>query len=185
MFALVALYMGLAAVPPSMRAVHVEGHCKAPAFTCVSSTTIPTPVPGDGQILIRVGGSSLNQCDSDTVQGYPGCRLSPDGTPGGDVAGTVVQLGSGCTRLKLGDRVWANRFAIGGGMAEYALSKESQTGIIPTSLSYTQAGKNKLAFTECIALTGNGLPYPLFRYNPHRWWNLPPVPTLPPAFHQQ
>ena len=46
--------------------------------------------------------------------------------PGGDVAGTVVQLGEGCSRLKVGDRVWGNRFAIGGGMAEYAIGAEEQ-----------------------------------------------------------
>jgi NADPH:quinone reductase-like Zn-dependent oxidoreductase len=59
---------------------------------------------------------------------------------GGDVAGTVVQLGAGCNRLKVGDHVWANRFGLAGGMAEYALSKETQTGIMPESLSFVEAG---------------------------------------------
>lgn len=54
------------------------------------------------------------------MQGYPGCHIDSSGTPGGDVAGTIVALGPGCTgRLSVGDRVWANRFALAGGMAEY------------------------------------------------------------------
>ena len=65
------------------------------------------------QVLIRVGGSSVNPCDSDTVNGVPGCSINADLVPGGDVAGTVVEAGGGCNRLKVGDRVWGNRFAIG------------------------------------------------------------------------
>lgn len=57
------------------------------------------------------------------VNGVPGCSINSELVPGGDVAGTVVQLGDGCTRLQIGDRVWGNRFAIGGGMAEYALGE--------------------------------------------------------------
>ena len=51
----------------------------------------------------------------------------------------------GCHRIpnpwpRLGDRVWANRFALAGGMAQYALSAEAQTGRMPASLSFHEAG---------------------------------------------
>eukprot|EP00937_MAST-01D_sp_MAST-1D-sp2_P006448 g6448.t1 len=124
-----------------MQAVHVIGQCEAPNFDkCVGIATLPAVHPGPGQVLIKVGGSSVNPCDTDTVQGYPGCHVDATGTPGGDVAGEVVALGSGCSRLSIGDRVWANRFAIGGGMAEYALATEAQTGVMPASLSFVEAG---------------------------------------------
>eukprot|EP01052_Picozoa_sp_SAG31_P062432 SAG31_NODE_21412_length_549_cov_1.031042_1_plen_89_part_10 len=48
----------------TMSAVHVVGHCTAAQrFNCVGSTTsAPIPVPGAGQILIRVAGWSVNPC---------------------------------------------------------------------------------------------------------------------------
>ena len=72
----------------------------------------------------QVGGSSLNPCDSDSVQGYPGCPQNGDGTPGGDVAGIVVGHGptTPTARLEVGAKVWADRYAIGGGMAEYGIA---------------------------------------------------------------
>ena len=131
-------------LPATMRAVHVTnaGLCKAPSFgACVGfSDDVRVPAPGAGQVLLAVGGSSVNPCDTDTAQGFPGCHIDAAGTPGGDVAGTVVALGAGCSRLQLGDKVWANRFALAGGMAEFALAAEAQTGIMPTTLSFAEAG---------------------------------------------
>lgn len=91
-------------------------------------------------VLIKVGGSSLNPCDSDWVQNLPGCHYNSDGTPGGDVAGEIVGLGAGISRFELGDHVWANRFELGGGMAEYAVALENETGLMPSALSFLEAG---------------------------------------------
>jgi|EP01047_Picozoa_sp_COSAG01_P049306 NADPH:quinone reductase-like Zn-dependent oxidoreductase len=125
----------------TMSAVHVVGHCTAAqSFNCVGFTTnAMIPNPSAGQILIKVAGSSVNPCDSDTVRGKPGCPLNSAGVPGGDVAGTVVQC-PGCVRLKVGDAVWANRFGLAGGMAEYALATELQTGLAPRNLVLADAG---------------------------------------------
>ena len=44
--------------PATMRAVHVKGHCTAASkFSCVGSSA------GVGQVLLAVGGSSVNPCD--------------------------------------------------------------------------------------------------------------------------
>ena len=132
-----------AALPATMRAVHVTGHCNASTgWSCVgASDGVAVPQAGVGQLLLAVGGSSVNPCDSDTVQGYPGCHIDAAGTPGGDVAGTVVAVGPGCSgRLRIGDRVWANRFSLAGGMAEYALAAEAQMGLMPSTLSFAEAG---------------------------------------------
>lgn len=91
-------------------------------------------------VLIKVGGSSVNPCDSDWVQNVPGCHYNSDGTPGGDVAGEIVGLGEGTSRFKLGDRIWANRFELGGGMAEFALAYENEVARMPRSLSFVEAG---------------------------------------------
>ena len=76
-------HAGGATIPTTMRAVHVQGQCKAPDFKpCVTMKTVAVPVPGAGQVLLKVGGSSVNPCDSDKVQGYPGCPWDSDGVPG-------------------------------------------------------------------------------------------------------
>jgi NADPH2:quinone reductase len=49
-----------------------------------------------------------------------------------DLSGTVVEVGPGCTRLKVGDDVWADGGGVAGdtgAMAEYALMSEAQTGL--------------------------------------------------------
>jgi len=78
------------------------------------SHTVPVPSPEANRVLLKVGGSSINLCNTDWVQGVPGCHYNAEGTPGGDVAGEVVVLGAGVTRLRVGDRVWANRFELWG-----------------------------------------------------------------------
>ena len=161
----IALSAAIAAAgASSMRAVHVHGQCQAPDFApCINVTTAPIPQPGPNQVLIRVGGASVNPCDSDTVQGYPGCHVDAHGTPGGDVAGTVVQLGPGCSRLRVGDRVWANRFELGGGMAEFAVSGEAQTGVMPRSLSFVEAGTVPIVggtSLQCLQCLGPASPAP-------------------------
>lgn len=54
-----------------MQAVQVHGHCNiATNFSCVGfSAAVPVPQPGSNQVLLKVGGSSVNPCDSDTVNG--------------------------------------------------------------------------------------------------------------------
>ena len=148
-------------LPAVMSAVHVSGQC-GPPFACVTvSDSVPVPSPSPGMVLLRVGGSSVNPCDSDWVQGTPGCQYNSDGTPGGDVAGKVVAIGAGVTRLRLGDRVWANRFELGGGMAEYALAREEECGVMPRSLSFVEAGTipvvggTSLQCLQCLADGGS------------------------------
>jgi len=55
---------------------------------------------------------------------------------GADVAGTVVSC-PGCTRLAVGDEVWA----LGShAYAEYASMAETKAGVKPKSLTFTEAG---------------------------------------------
>jgi threonine dehydrogenase-like Zn-dependent dehydrogenase len=66
---------------------------------------VPDPVPGPGQVLIRVKAAGI--CGSN-LHGYrsgprPG-RTGP-GNPGHELAGVVAALGPGVTRVKVGDRV--------------------------------------------------------------------------------
>jgi L-iditol 2-dehydrogenase len=64
----------------------------------------PAPVPGDGEVLIRVAACGI--CGSD-VHGYDGSsgRRIPPLIMGHEAAGTMVSAGTGVKRFQPGDRV--------------------------------------------------------------------------------
>ena len=85
-------------------------------------------------------------------------------------ADTVVAVGSGVTKLKPGDRVWADIGANAmykpdaesepvktkelGGWAEYALGLETQVGLMPSNICLREAGSlPKVALTSYKALS--------------------------------
>ena len=83
----------------------------------------PVPVPGDGEILVKVAAAGVNRPDVMQRMGlYPPPAGAPD-IPGLEIAGEVVALGPNVKRWKLGDRVMA--LVVGGGYAEYCLAHES------------------------------------------------------------
>src|SRR5437588_6677645 len=65
---------------------------------------LPTPIPGRGELLIRVGACGI--CGSD-VHGYDGSsgRRIPPIVMGHEAAGRIAALGAGVTGLAEGDRV--------------------------------------------------------------------------------
>ena len=67
--------------------------------------TIPVPVPKPGEILVKVKAAGVNRPDVLQRQGgYPPPPGAPD-TPGLEIAGEVVALGDGVTKVAVGDRV--------------------------------------------------------------------------------
>jgi NADPH2:quinone reductase len=97
----------------------------------------PLPVPGAGEVLVKVAAAGVNRPDVTQRMGnYPPPKGAPD-IPGLEIAGEVVGLGPGVTRWKLGDRVMA--LVIGGGYAEYCTAHESHCLPIPAGLSAVEA----------------------------------------------
>jgi putative PIG3 family NAD(P)H quinone oxidoreductase len=95
------------------------------------------PTPGPGQILIEVHFAGVNGPDLAQRQGrYP---PPPGASPvlGLEVAGRVVELGTGVTEWKVGD--WVTALVPGGGYAEYCLTHERHALPIPEGLSLAQA----------------------------------------------
>ncbi|NLF10859.1 MAG: NADP-dependent oxidoreductase [Anaerolineaceae bacterium] len=99
---------------------------------------VPRPEPGDGQILVRVRASSVNPIDYKIAEGAMKSMLSLPLTPGTDVAGEVVAVGSGIQHVKPGDGVFGmlmNR----GAFAEYAIAEQREVARKPRSLDFSQA----------------------------------------------
>ena len=65
----------------------------------------PEPVPGAGQVLLRMRAWSLNYRDLLMVTGFYNPKLRLPFTPLSDGVGEVVAVGAGVTRVKAGDRV--------------------------------------------------------------------------------
>jgi NADPH:quinone reductase len=100
---------------------------------------VPAPVPGGGEVRVRVRGAGINQADLLQARGrYPAPPGAPRDIPGLEFAGEVESLGPGCSgSLKVGDRVFG--ILGGGGMAELVTCQERMAVPIPASLSIEDA----------------------------------------------
>jgi NADPH:quinone reductase len=106
----------------------------------------PDPVPGTGEVLVRVRGAGVNGADMMQRRGlYPAPPGSPADIPGLELAGEVAALGPGATRFAEGDRVMA--IVGGGGQAELAVVHERQLMPVPRPLDWAQAGGLPETFT--------------------------------------
>ncbi len=77
---------------------------------------VPTPTPGDGQVLVRVHAAALNPLDWHLLRGKPyivrptsGWLKPKRNIPGVDVAGVVEAVGEGVKDLKPGDEVFGEK----------------------------------------------------------------------------
>jgi NADPH:quinone reductase len=106
----------------------------------------PDPVPGTGEVLVRVRAAGLNGADMMQRRGlYPAPPGSPQDIPGLELAGEVAALGPGAERFAEGERVMA---VVGGGaQAELAVVHERQLMPVPASLDWPAAGGVPEVFT--------------------------------------
>lgn len=99
--------------------------------------SVPVPVPGHGQIIIRVAYAGVNRPDALQRAGAYAPPPSASPLPGLECSGTVVEVGPGVTRWQIGDQVCA--LLPGGGYAEYVLTQEAHALPIPKGLSLREA----------------------------------------------
>ena len=104
------------------------------------------PVPGAGEVLVRVHAAGLNGADMMQRRGlYPAPPGAPQDIPGLELAGEVAALGPGATRFGEGDRVMA--IVAGGGQAELAVVHERVLMPVPEGVDWPQAGGIPEVFT--------------------------------------
>lgn len=97
----------------------------------------PMPQPAEGEVLVKVAAAGVNR--PDVLQrkgGYPPPPGASD-IPGLEIAGTIVALGLGVKRYKIGDAICA--LVPGGGYAEYCTVHESNALPVPNGFSMIEA----------------------------------------------
>ncbi|MGC8524082.1 MAG: NADPH:quinone oxidoreductase family protein [Acidibrevibacterium sp.] len=90
---------------------------------------IPEPVPGPGEVRLRVHAAGVNFPDYLIIQRKYQVRPELPFTPGAEVSGTVLETGPGVTRLRRGERVAA--FVSLGGFAEEVIAREAACFALP------------------------------------------------------
>lgn len=99
--------------------------------------TLPVPVPGKGEVLVRVGWAGVNRPDVIQRLGlYPPPPGAP-ATPGLEIAGTIAALGEGVDTLQPGQKVCA--LVPGGGYAEYCIADARHCLPVPAGLTMAEA----------------------------------------------
>jgi NADPH:quinone reductase-like Zn-dependent oxidoreductase len=104
---------------------------------------IPKPVPGSGEVLIKVRAAGVDQGAWHLMTGRPylirlfGYGLKKPKVPvrGREVAGVVEAVGSGVTRFVPGDEVFGT---CEGSFAEYACAKETLLARKPSNLTFEE-----------------------------------------------
>jgi NADPH:quinone reductase-like Zn-dependent oxidoreductase len=71
----------------------------------LSIGSLPDPVPGPGEVLVRLTAAALNRLDVFVRNGIPGVPVAFPHVPGADGCGRVEALGEGVSGLSAGERV--------------------------------------------------------------------------------
>ncbi|XP_010243449.1 PREDICTED: putative quinone-oxidoreductase homolog, chloroplastic [Nelumbo nucifera] len=138
-----------------MHAVRYEGYCDG--ATGLRYAEVPVPSPKKDEVLLRMEAASLNPADYKIKKGMarPFLPCKFPFVPATDVAGEVVDVGSGVKDLKAGDKVVAMLgFSVGGGLADFVVAHKTLTAKrAPEVTAAEAAGLPMAALTAHQALT--------------------------------
>ena len=133
------------AIPAHMHALFIEA-ADAPFVT----REIAMPRPAAGEVLVKIAASGINPLDTKIRAGKGGHARHPfPAVLGLDLAGTVVAIGSGVTRFRVGDEVFGMTGGVGGvpgSLAEYAAVDARLLALKPAGLSMREAAALPLVF---------------------------------------
>src|SRR6266480_4344871 len=111
---------------------------------------VPRPEPKEDEILVRVMAAAVNPVDSYVRQGML-AKHGMDKRPaiiGYDISGVVEKTGANAKKFKAGDKVYSYLSVMrGGGYAEFAVAKESETALKPKNINFVEAAAVPLAAT--------------------------------------
>jgi len=136
-----------------MKAVVLEKHGGLDQLKYV--TDFPDPRVVEGHVVIRVKATSFNYHDVFTVRGMPGIKVPLPMIIGLDMAGEILEAGSGVSGWRPGDRVLVNPLnkqkglmgeMMHGGLAEKCLVAEHQLIRMPDKVSFEEAASLPVAY---------------------------------------
>jgi NADPH:quinone reductase len=122
----------------TMTALVLEAHGEP-----LHARALPKPVPGPGEVLVRIAASGVNPLDLKIRAGAAGHARHPlPAILGIDLAGVVEQVGPGVTRFRAGDAVYGMTGGVGGvqgSLAQFAAVDADLLAHKPTTLSMAEA----------------------------------------------
>jgi NADPH:quinone reductase-like Zn-dependent oxidoreductase len=119
---------------------------------------VEKPAPQAGEVLVRVVATSVNAADWHIVRGKPlfsratlGLLRPKQRILGVDIAGEVEAVGTGASRFRPDDAVYANLLDHGyGGFAEYVSVPEGVVALKPANLSFEEAAAVPMAAVTAL-----------------------------------
>ncbi|MEV5879060.1 NADPH:quinone oxidoreductase family protein [Streptomyces sp. NPDC052101] len=127
-----------------MRAVRIEEFGGPEVLVPVE---VPDPVPGPGQVLLRIAAAGVNRADALLRAGAYHRAGRPPLIPGAEAAGTVAAVGEGVTGFRVGERVMAlDGIDAPGFYAESAAVSAACVTPVPDGLDLTTAATLPVAW---------------------------------------
>lgn len=112
-------------------------------------TDVPKPVPGPGEVLVKIHASGVNPLDTKIWAAAAAHARHPlPAVLGIDLAGTIEALGAGVETFAIGDEVYGMTGGVGGvqgSLAEYAAVDSRLIANKPANLSMREAAALPLA----------------------------------------
>jgi NADPH:quinone reductase-like Zn-dependent oxidoreductase len=111
---------------------------------------VPRPVPGKGQVLVKICASGVNPLDSKIKRGEGAhARQTAPAILGMDLAGVIAEVGEDVDQWRTGDAVYGMAGGVGGRqgtLAQYAAVDASLLAPKPVNLSMEEAAALPLVF---------------------------------------
>src|ERR1700693_4656145 len=133
--------------PAMMKAVVVDGYGGPEVL---KYQDVPKPEPKNDEILVRVMAAAVNPVATYVRQGKLFKNRDSQGPVilGYDIAGTIEKPGTDAKKFKAGDAVYCYLSVMrGGGYAEFAVAKESESALKPQNINFEEAAAVPLAGT--------------------------------------
>jgi NADPH:quinone reductase-like Zn-dependent oxidoreductase len=109
---------------------------------------LPDPVPGKGELLVRVRAAAINYPDVLIIEDKYQMRPPRPFAPGGEIAGEVIGLGEGIEGWAVGDRLIAVPGF--GGLVEQIVIPARSAFRLPASRSFTEGAALLLTYATSI-----------------------------------
>jgi NADPH2:quinone reductase len=119
---------------------------------------VPTPQPGEGEVLVRVKAASLNAFDWVVVQGYAKDYMEHRFplTPGTDASGVIEAVGANVDGFAVGDDVYGaaeKPFQGAGSLAEFLVTPASAVTPKPATVDHVSAATLPVAGLTALSAT--------------------------------